>query len=347
MSNRGSEPPKANVRAWLVACALFVMALAVSAYGVLAPVSTRLFDLGYSTLKRPASGQVVIVQIDARSVAEVGTWPWSRRTYAKVIGILHDAGASMIALDVDMPPATDAQPGDALARALIRANGSVVFRPDATRASDAPFAAHIAGVASESLHASDVDYSIDPATLPRMSFLDAYDANFDFTTLKGKRLVIGVTAPGLRDTIAVPGHGVMARPELDALMVDSVLQNRRLSSAGLAGEALVALLTVLFIWPGRRTWTFDGLVVPSVAAMWGAVVLTALVFEYAQVLLDPVPCPVVVVGTVVFVGLRELVGRIASMIRGRSNGSAWQGMAELLDDERPDRSTVVRKNTNP
>ena len=111
--------------------------------------------------------------------------------------------------------------------------------------------------------------------------------------------------------------------------------------------ALVALLTVLFMWPGRRSWSFGDLVVPSVAAMWGAVVLSALVFEYAHVLLDPVPGAVVVAGSVAYAGLRELARRIVSAIRARSNENAWQGLADLLDDERPERTDVVRRTPYP
>ena len=368
MSSRPSDTPRADIRAWLVAVVLFAVALAVSANGVLAPVTERLFDFGFATLKRPASGQVVLVQIDARSVSEINEWPWPRRTYAKAIGILHDAGALTIALDVELPGITPGPSEDPLARAVIRAKGTVVFRPEeAVRATepgrvsvlprrvstgpasgdgvfDASFAARIAQAQGLPAEASDFDYSIDPASIPRVSFLDIYDANFDFSALKGKRMIIGVTASNLAERVLVPGHGAMPTAEVTAMMADSFLHRWRLSNAGLWGQALVALLAVLFMWPGKRSWAFDDLVVPSVAAMWGAVVFAALLFEFAHVLLDPVPCAVVVAGSVVFAGLRELARRVVLAIRAHTNSSMWRILADLLDDQDPERINVVRRN---
>jgi CHASE2 domain-containing sensor protein len=360
----------ADIRAWLVACVLFAVALAVSANGVLAPVTERLFDFGFAILKRPASGQVVLVQIDARSVREINAWPWPRRTYAKAIGILHDAGASTIALDVELPGVTAGPSEDPLARAVIRAQGTVVFRPGemvgasepgrlpvlprrvstgptaADGVYDASFAARIAQAQGRSADATDFDYSIDPASIPRVSFLDVYDANFDFSALRGKRVIIGVTASSLGQPVVVPGHGVMPKAEVTAMMADAFLQRWRLSNAGVPGQALVALLAVLFMWPGKRSWSFGDLIVPSVAAMWGAVVFSALIFEYAHVLLDPVPCAVVVAGSVVFAGLRDLARRIVVAIRARTRSDVWRILADLLDDELPERTNVVRRNPN-
>jgi CHASE2 domain-containing sensor protein len=179
-----------------------------------------------------------------------------------------------------------------------------------------------------------------------VSFLDVYDANFDFSALKGKRVIIGVTASSLAERVAVPGHGVMPKAEVTAMMADAFLQRWRLSNAGVVGQALVAMLAVLFMWPGKRSWSFDDLVVPSLAAMWGSVVFAALVYEFAHVLLDPMPCAIVVAGSVVFAGLRELARRVVLAIRARSSSSMWRILADLLDDEQPERAKVVRRNPN-
>jgi CHASE2 domain-containing sensor protein len=211
---------------------------------------------------------------------------------------------------------------------------------------DASFAARIAQAQGQSAVASDFDYSIDPASIPRVSFLDVYDANFDFSALKGKRVIIGVTALTLAERVVVPGHGMMPKAEVTAMMGDAFLQDWRLSNAGVAGQALVALLAVLFMWPGKRRWSFDDLVVPSLAAMWGSVVVAALVFEFGHVLLDPVPCAIVVAGSVVFAGLREVARRVVVAIRAHTSSSMWRILADLLDDERPEQASVVRRNPN-
>lgn len=43
------------------------------------------------------------VDIDDRSLAEVGRWPWPRQTLADVVAILNECGARTIALDIIMP----------------------------------------------------------------------------------------------------------------------------------------------------------------------------------------------------------------------------------------------------
>ncbi len=47
-----------------------------------------------------ASGQVVLVGIDDKAQAEIGRWPWSRATQAKMIERLHAAGADGVLLDL-------------------------------------------------------------------------------------------------------------------------------------------------------------------------------------------------------------------------------------------------------
>ena len=61
---------------------------------------------------------MAIVEIDAKSIAEISTWPWSRRYHAQALRKLHSSGASMVAFDVDFSslsePAGDRDFADAL-----------------------------------------------------------------------------------------------------------------------------------------------------------------------------------------------------------------------------------------
>jgi adenylate cyclase len=49
---------------------------------------------------RPPSGQIVIVDIDERSLSAIGQWPWRRDVMGRLIGRLTDLGASIVALDI-------------------------------------------------------------------------------------------------------------------------------------------------------------------------------------------------------------------------------------------------------
>lgn len=76
---------------------------------------------------RKASGKVVVVELDARSLAAISTWPWPRRREAQLVDRLNSLNASMIAFDVDF--SAHGQDGDdrAFAEALARAHGGVIL----------------------------------------------------------------------------------------------------------------------------------------------------------------------------------------------------------------------------
>ena len=46
---------------------------------------------------------ILHVDIDDRSLGEIGRWPWPRQTQAEIVSILHECGARAIALDIIMP----------------------------------------------------------------------------------------------------------------------------------------------------------------------------------------------------------------------------------------------------
>ncbi|MCZ6812295.1 MAG: CHASE2 domain-containing protein [Planctomycetota bacterium] len=50
--------------------------------------------------KKPPSSRIVIVEVDERSLAAHGQWPWPRDLMARLVGRLQDLGASSINLDI-------------------------------------------------------------------------------------------------------------------------------------------------------------------------------------------------------------------------------------------------------
>jgi PAS domain S-box-containing protein len=95
--------------------------LAMAGFGMLSPLEHRLMDLRFGLVQRPATGDLVVVEIDQASLAEFGVWPWPRQLHAALVERLTAAGARGIALDIDFSsastPAADAALRDALARA--------------------------------------------------------------------------------------------------------------------------------------------------------------------------------------------------------------------------------------
>src|SRR5215467_7701597 len=62
---------------------------------------------------RPPDGRVVIVDIDERSLAAVGQWPWRRDVLGSLISRVRSLGASAVAVDVLLAEAERADAGRA------------------------------------------------------------------------------------------------------------------------------------------------------------------------------------------------------------------------------------------
>ncbi|MFT4115100.1 EAL domain-containing protein [Bradyrhizobium sp.] len=122
---------------------LVVIALAVVlSTGWHAALRNSLTDLRFAWQSRAASGDVVVVAIDAPSIDRIGVWPWPRRLHAELLQRLESAGVGDIAFDVDFSAPSDAASDEAFVRALRDVGGSTVlpsFKQPATNGG----AAHI------------------------------------------------------------------------------------------------------------------------------------------------------------------------------------------------------------
>ncbi len=115
-----------SIRLLILAAALLV-ALVVDSSPAGRWLERTLDPIRFAAAHRPASGQIVVVEMDAASVATIRQWPWSRRHYAAVVDRLARAGAASIVFDVDLSSASDPADDAALAAALARAGGRVVL----------------------------------------------------------------------------------------------------------------------------------------------------------------------------------------------------------------------------
>src|SRR6187399_609318 len=86
-----------------------------------------LADLRFAWQSREASGDIVVIAIDASSIDRIGVWPWPRLLYAELIRQLQKAEVQDIALDVDFSTPSDASSDRNLAEALQSAGGSIVL----------------------------------------------------------------------------------------------------------------------------------------------------------------------------------------------------------------------------
>lgn len=79
-----------------------------------------------------------------------------------------------------------------------------------------------AGVAGSAETDFPIDFSVDPASIPRHSFVDIRDGRFDPAALRGKAVVIGATAVELGDRYAVPNYGVIPGVVIQALAAETL-----------------------------------------------------------------------------------------------------------------------------
>lgn len=129
-----------NLRLALTALAI-LLSILVYSIGALQPIDHRLAEARARLLDRPPTGEVVVVEIDARSLAELRTWPWSRRYHAALVDNLHRRGAAMIAFDVDFSALSEPVGDRAFAKALRDAEPVIlpIFQQRSSdRANDAP-----------------------------------------------------------------------------------------------------------------------------------------------------------------------------------------------------------------
>ena len=115
------------VRRAAVIAALVAGVVLASSTGVLAPLSHWLGDLRFSAATRPASGKIVLVEIDARSLDAIGRWPWPRRIHGDLVRVLQGLGAADIAFDVDFSAASSEGEDAAFEEALSQAGGDTIL----------------------------------------------------------------------------------------------------------------------------------------------------------------------------------------------------------------------------
>jgi CHASE2 domain-containing sensor protein len=122
-----------NQRAILAYTVCIVVVAALVVAGKFAGLGDVFYNLNFLVPSRMACDSVVIVGIDAASINEIGAWPWSRGTQARLFERISEGKPSAVAADILFPRRPDDIPGnDSLLSVLMRMNNVVLpFRIDA------------------------------------------------------------------------------------------------------------------------------------------------------------------------------------------------------------------------
>lgn len=209
---------------------------------------------------------------------------------------------------------------DALPLPLFRSSvalASVSIQPDSDGQVRAmPFGTVTAGVPRPSLSAYiaqrsgtvnvgfPIDMSINPATIPRLGFIDVRDGTFDPARVRGHAVLIGATAVEMGDRYATPSWGVIPGVVVQAMAAETLIRG-----VPIDGGAVVPFLLAFAIVTGIvRTRG-----VALLAAVGGALILVsgaALLMQHTLLVTYPLATAL---GMIAFAGcacgMREVTRR--------------------------------------
>lgn len=118
----GARPPRLRLLGWALLTAII--------FGLtsLGQPLEDLLRIGRNAARaHDASGDIVIVAIDDRSLAKLKRWPWPRRYHAAIADELARLGARRIFFDIDFSSSSEPKEDRALAAAFERHRGKVVL----------------------------------------------------------------------------------------------------------------------------------------------------------------------------------------------------------------------------
>lgn len=276
-------------RRWHILVGALVATAALTLSGVAGQADRSIDAARFAAWLRPASGRVVVVEMDAASIAAIQRWPWPRGHYAAVVERLQAAGAASVTFDVDVSSPSTPDGDAAFARSLARADGLVALPTfsQAARSGDrrsidslpipilrdhvalasvsmqpdpdgvvrrAPLGTITAGLPRPSMSAYiahrsatvdsffPINFAIDPATLPRLSFIAVRDGRFDPAAIRGRDVIVGATAIEMGDRYATPHWGVIPGVVVQALATETLLRGIPVEGSAWTVIAIAALL---------------------------------------------------------------------------------------------------------
>jgi len=122
--------------AWSIAvCA----AILIAQFNLSTQLENAFKNLREEAVATSASGELVIVEIDAQSLHEIDSWPWPRGKYGQTIEKLNEAGVTQIAFDIDFSSRSDPAQDQLFADAIEASEATVIlptFRQRSSSESD-------------------------------------------------------------------------------------------------------------------------------------------------------------------------------------------------------------------
>lgn len=323
-------------------------------------------DLASFSNLKPASGQTVVVAVDAETIRVTGKFPYDRRLTADALKVLGEAGVDRVFYDSALAIPEDPTGDEKLARAIaalgpdriglpvsrISASDTAlpipifaesakivstefIFDADSRIRTIAPFRHHPTvghwlarreAGADGSLLA--LDYAIDPASFPRYGIRDVAAGKIPVEALRNKTVIIGLMLDGQQAAIDAPIHKRLPRTLALAIAAESARAGFERPPLNIAARFAVVLVFCLAF--GMLISRFNA------AVGFVGVVAGSAGWLYAVGALQPKiapPLPViapVIAALIVWQGLSFGRSRLAVWLRSRYLRFVGMGQTALI-----------------
>jgi EAL domain-containing protein (putative c-di-GMP-specific phosphodiesterase class I)/CHASE2 domain-containing sensor protein len=155
-----------------------------------------------------------------------------------------------------------------------------------------------------------IDYAIDPATIPRLSFIDVRDGHFDPAAVRGKRVLIGATAIEIGDRYVAPAHGVLPGVVIQALAAETLLQGMPAPGGWIAPLVVALLLAGMATFVSyRQRWMLGGIIAAGPVLLFLTAVAAASSLGWVFELLPALVAWAVATSAMLAMRVAEAVGR--------------------------------------
>jgi PAS domain S-box-containing protein len=134
-----------------------------------------------------------------------------------------------------------------------------------------------------------IDYGIDPASIPRLSYNDVLHGRFDRGLVSGRSVIIGATALELGDWLAVPVYRALPGVMVQALAYESMALERGLRSISEIIIVAALLLIAIALGPNLTTWSWRKGGVVLFLCVISAGVFSGLAHQWLAVSVDVMP----------------------------------------------------------
>ncbi|MEP1420948.1 MAG: EAL domain-containing protein [Erythrobacter sp.] len=151
--------------------------------------------------------------------------------------------------------------------------------------------AQIAGVSGAVGQDFAIDFSIDPSTIPRHSFVDIERGDFDRSQLTGKDVLVGATAIELGDRYGVPTYGVVPGVTIQALAAET-LKAGAMTELGFVPLVVLAILLSIFV---VRSGSYLQVAVRTGVALVLLITVEAAAYHSARIVLEIMPAALLLI----------------------------------------------------